>query len=160
MAGTRQPIELVVAKGKKHLTQAETARRREREVKAPAPKSAAPPKWLPEALRKEFRAIGKQLIALGIYSKLDADALGAYLVARTQWVAATAQVQTALQQRNSEATAAWGVIQERAFRQARSCASDLGLTVSSRCRLVLPEGTRQPEANPFEKLMEERRRRA
>ena len=29
-------------------------------------------------------------------------------------------------------------VQERYFKQARNCANDMGLTVSSRCRLVLP----------------------
>jgi P27 family predicted phage terminase small subunit len=30
-------------------------------------------------------------------------------------------------------------LQDRAFRQCRQCARDLGLTVSSRCKLVVPQ---------------------
>lgn len=35
----------------------------------------------------------------------------------------------------------------------------MGLTVTSRCRLVLPESARPPEENAFERLMREKRER-
>lgn len=41
-------------------------------------------------------------------------------------------------ERDADAIDRWGRIQERYFKQARACALDMGLTVSSRCRLVLP----------------------
>ena len=46
----------------------------------PAPQRAKPPKWLPKELHREFRVIGKQLIDVGLYTDLDADNLGRYLV--------------------------------------------------------------------------------
>ena len=52
MAGQRQPIELVVAKGKKHLTKAEIEERKRTEVKAPADKVTAPPYLTPEQKKK------------------------------------------------------------------------------------------------------------
>lgn len=45
------------------------------------------------------------------------------------------------------------------FAQARACANDLGMTVTSRCRLVLPESSKPKEENAFEKLMKERQQR-
>ena len=39
MAGTRQPTDLVVVNGRKHLTKAEIEARRAAEVKAPTPQS-------------------------------------------------------------------------------------------------------------------------
>ena len=45
------------------------------------------------------------------------------------------------------------------FKQCRGCANDMGLTVTSRCRLVLPESARPPEENAFERLMREKRER-
>ena len=46
MAGARQPTDLVVRNGRKHLTRAEEDARRDREVVVPAPQRAKPPKWL------------------------------------------------------------------------------------------------------------------
>lgn len=150
MAGRRQPTDVVIANGRKHLSRAEEAQRRAGEVKVPTAKAAKPPKWLPEELRKEFRAVGKRLIAAGIYTELDADTLGRYLVAQSQWLIATAETQKALAQREQEEADAWGRIQERHFKQARNCANDLGLTVTSRCRLVVPDAGQQTEdANPM-----------
>lgn len=175
MAGTRQPTALVEAKGKKHLTKAETAQRKAREPKPTVPKTAVPPKWLAEPLRKDFRAIGKQLIDLGIYSKLDADALGRYLMAQHQWLIATQMAEKALTRRKAsgiegvpprldpdmDEAESWGRIQERYFKQARNCANDLGLTITSRCRLVLPEGAGAKEPpNPVLELLKRKEERA
>lgn len=35
---------------------------------------------------------------------------------------------------------------------ARSCATEMGMTVSSRCRLVVPKSDTKPEADPLEEL--------
>ena len=34
-------------------------------------KTAKPPKWLPEWMKKDFRTLGKRLIAAGLYTDLD-----------------------------------------------------------------------------------------
>lgn len=96
MSGARQPTDLVVARGRKHLTHAEEDARRDREVRVPPPARAKPPRWLPKDLHKDFRSIGKQLIEVGLYADLDADTLGRYLVARHEWLIATGEVERAL----------------------------------------------------------------
>ena len=53
MARPRQPIELVLAKGKKNLTKAEIEQRRAQEIKVDF-KNVTPPDYLPAKLRKEF----------------------------------------------------------------------------------------------------------
>lgn len=138
MPGKRQPTDVLLLNGKKHLSRAEEDERRSREVKAPPAQKATPPKWLPEAMRKEYRKIGKQLIALGLYSDMDADTLGRYLVAHHQYLAATGRTNAALRDGSVTNADAWGRIQDRYFKQARNCANDLGLTVTARCRLVMP----------------------
>jgi hypothetical protein len=77
-------------------------------------------------------------------------------VAQHQWVTATAETEKALAQRDQEQAEAWGRIQERYFKQARNCANDMGLTVTSRCRLVVPESARQKteDDNPFLQLIQ------
>lgn len=156
MPGPRQPTDLVKSNGRKHLSKTEEAERRSREAKVPKAKTAKPPKWLPESLKKDFRALGKKLIAAGIYTDLDADNLGRYLVAQHQWIIATSEAEKALDQRDQEQAEAWGRVQDRYFKQARNCANDLGLTVTSRCRLVVPENVRQKteDKNPFLQLIE------
>lgn len=147
-----------MAKGRKHLSKAEEAERRKREARVETPKSAKPPKWLPESLKKDFRGLGRKLIAAGIYTDLDADTLGRYLVAQHQWLVATGEAEKALTHvgptghpvPDLEQAEAWGRVQERYFKQARNCANDLGLTVTSRCRLVVPEAPQKTEdQNPF-----------
>lgn len=167
MAGKRQPTDVVIANGRKHLSKAEEAERRAGEVKVSPAKTAKPPKWLPETLKKDFRAIGKRLIASGLYTELDADTLGRYLVAQHQWLIATAEVEKALSQKDPEtgqirkkrdlaAADSWGKIQERYFKQARNCANDMGLTVTSRCRLVVPDTGKQAteDSNPMLELIQ------
>lgn len=154
MPGPRQPTDVVVAKGRKHLSKTEEAQRRSAEVRLPPAKTAKPPKWLPESLKKDFRALGKELIAAGIYTDLDADTLGRYLVAQHQWQIATEEAEKALADRNQESAEAWGKVQERYFKQARGCANDMGLTITSRCRLVAPPATQATEEeNPFLELI-------
>ena len=155
MAGKRQPTDVVIANGRKHLSKAEEAERRAGEVKVPTAKTAKPPKWLPEGLRKDFRAIGKQLIAAGLYTELDADTLGRYLIAQSEYLMATSHVHKAYQERDPEAVEDWSRIQDRHFKQARNCANDMGLTVTSRCRLVVLESNRQEteDSNPMLQLI-------
>lgn len=155
MSGKRQPTDVVLANGKKHLSKAEIAERRAGEVRIPAAKTAKPPKWLPEAIKKDFRALGKKLIAAGLYTELDADTLGRYLVAQQEYLLATKQVFQAYAERDPEEVEDWSRIQDRHFKQARNCANDMGLTVTSRCRLVVPETAQASEEdNPILALIQ------
>lgn len=156
MAGVRQPTDLVKAKGRKHLSKAEEAERRAREPKVEKPKAAQPPKWLPKMLRADFRKLGKMLLTAGLYTDLDAATLARYLVAQHQWTIATGEAEEALAARDQPLADAWGRIQERYFKQARSSANDMGLTVTARCRLVVPAEAKQAteEQNPFLHLIE------
>ena len=61
MAGTRQPTDLVVLKGKKHLTKAEIEARKNAEVTAPNDK-VKPPAYLSPELKKKFRKLSKELL--------------------------------------------------------------------------------------------------
>ena len=158
MAGTRQPTDVVVANGRKHLSKTEEAERRAGEVQVPRPKTIKVPKWVPEQLKGDFRRLGKQLLSCGLYTDLDADTLGRYLVAQHQYLIATQETEKALAKRDQEEADSWGRIQERYFKQARNCANDMALTVTSRCRLVVPNmgaGQQKPEDdNPFLQLIQ------
>lgn len=154
MPRARQPTDVIKAKGAKHLSQTEERTRRAGEVKVPAPEKAKPPRWLghgfhpdvSKVLKAEFRRLGQKLIDAGLYTELDADTLATYLVSRHQWEIATAEAETALETADPKTAGDWSKIQERYFAGARKCANELGLTVSSRCKLVIPP-TAQTEDN-------------
>lgn len=138
MGRPRKPTDVIVATGAKHLSAAEEYERRQQEPKVSKAEKATPPKWLDDSLKAEFRKIGKQLIAAGLYSSLDADVLGMYLTHRHQWEHATRKVEEALVIGSATAAGDWTNIQQRLFKAARTCGAALGLDVTSRCRLVIP----------------------
>ena len=78
-------------------------------------------------------------------AQLDADTIGRYLVAQRQYAAASIQVQNFLGQEMVSRAAAWSKLQENYFKQCRNCANDMGLTITSRCRLVVPKAEEEPE---------------
>ena len=157
MPGPRMTTDALKAKGAKHLSKAEEAQRRAGEVSVAPPKTAKPPKWLPESLKGDFRALGKKLIAAGLYTDLDADTLGRYLVAQRQYTVASRKVQDYLDQEDLGEALGWSKLQEKYFKQCRDCANDMGLTVTSRCRLVLPQNPAEKAGaaeNPFLALIQ------
>ena len=161
MPGPRMPLAVLEANGKKHLSEAEKAERAAQEVKLPRPKKISPPSWLPEYLKGDFRKLAKELLEADMGAAgLDRDTIGRYLVAQRQYTAAARHVSDALDAEDVEEGAAWGKEQERCFKQCRACAADMGLTISSRCRLVLLPKKEAAETNPFLTLMEGRRDRA
>ncbi len=152
MARPRQPIELVVAKGKKNLTKAEIQERLDSEVK-PVDDNITAPDFLTQKQKKDFYKIAEQLQKLKIMGETDVDALGRYIVANDFYVNAIRKMRSKEVKNDPFAFDAWSKIQERYFKQCRSCANDLGLTISSRCRLVVP-ATKEPpkKENKFAKF--------
>ena len=188
MAGQRQPIDLLKAKGKKHLTKAEIEERERTEIKAPADKVTAPAYLTPEQ-KKKFKKIVKDLRAVNLVSNLDVDALARLVIAQEKYIAVTQEpamlYPKALRQAKElekqplmieiEVTTdrkdefgkpimcirevvngnleRLALLQDRYFRQCRQGAADFGLTVSSRCRLVVPKPeSGKEEANKFKKF--------
>lgn len=138
MAGKRQPTALVQANGKKHLTEAEIDQRLDQEVHVPPPDSAEPPGWLLKKYHKEFREIGEILRAAGLFAELDRDVLAQYFVCRDRWFQADRQAAKAIRQKDEKLAKEWTSVQSSYFKQARQCAEAMGLSVTSRCRIVVP----------------------
>ena len=159
MPRRKEPLKLLEAKGKSHLSQKEKAEKERGEVKTREQKSVTPPDWLPTDLRKPFGSISRQLLALGIFSKLDRDTLARYLIAHQIYMKATSCIQEAVSTGGSSEAVKWASVQGRYFSQCRECAGDLGLTITSRCKLVVPQ-PKDAEENAFEKMMRERQNRA
>lgn len=162
MPGPRQPTDLVVLNGRKHLTKAETEARRAAEVKAPPPKSKRikPPAYLPESLHKKFRTLAKQLIEIGILAEIDYDCLARYLLAEQAYLAVTEQVNRAIAGGAITLLDDLSKTQTRYFNQCDRAAAALGLTISSRCRLVVPKPPEdKTRDDPMDKMLRERAER-
>lgn len=150
MARPREPIDLIIAKGKKNLTKKEIEERRAQEVKAPSD-NIEPPSYLPDNLKEEFNRIADELIEIGIMSNLDCEALARFVISEYNY------------QKVSKKLIKMGVsnpdyyntvlLQEKMFKMCRQAASDLGLTISSRAKLVVPKKEEKPPENKFAKFM-------
>lgn len=145
MPGPRQPVDVLKAKGRKHLSQAEESTRRRGEIDAPPPEEVRPPQWLGKKFHKEFNALAELLIPLRLYSDLDADVLAQYLVTRERWERADKQASAAIRKKDEKLAKEWTNIQSSYFRQCRQCAEVMGLSVSARCKLVIPQGDESDE---------------
>lgn len=153
MARPRQPIALVQAKGAKHLTKSEIAKREAEELNVPIPTVVKPPDYIADApkLVEEFNEIAEKLLALKILTELDADSLARYLLAKQNYLQYTSLLNSAIRKNKVAEMATIQTMQDKAFKQVRAAASDLGLTISSRCRLVVPQAP-EPKTNKFSRF--------
>lgn len=162
MAGAKQPIELIIARGAKHLTRAEIEERRSSEVQ-PCTDGISAPSYLTAKQKKEFDKIAAQLQRIGIMGETDCDTLARYIVAQGFYEQAVKDLRQVQKDRPKdappEAIASWAMLldqldkrQDRYFKQAHAAASALGLTISSRCKLALPTEAEEPKQNKFAKF--------
>lgn len=152
MAGPRLPLEVIEARGSKHLTKSEIQARREREIK-PIADGIIAPSFLTKKQVEEFNRIADQLKNLKIMGETDVDALARYIVANDFYINAVKQMRKTEVKNDPYKFDKWAKIQERYFKQCRASANDLGLSISSRCKLVVPEGNKEtPKENRFKKF--------
>lgn len=161
MAGQRQPIDLVIAKGKKNLTKAEIEERRSSEV-PPCTDNIVAPSHLTASQKKRFDKLAGQLQKIKIMGETDCDTLARYVVVQETYEQAVKDLRNIERQRPKgdgatvEALVIWADMLEkldkrleRYFKQAQSAARELGLTISSRCKLQVPVKEEQPKVNKF-----------
>lgn len=152
MGRNKQPLELVVAKGKTHLTKEEIKEREKTEVK-PVNSDVVAPSYLTKKQKEEFDEISRQLKALNVLNETDADAIARYVLSRSVYIKVTKQLSKSEVIGNPSVLNSYLKNQDRLFKQCRAAASDLGLTITSRCKLVVPEAAKpvKPE-NKFAKF--------
>lgn len=159
MAGSRQPVELIMSKGQKHLTKQEIKERMAYEVK-PCTDCIEPPKYLTAYQKKRFTSLSEQLQKIGILGETDTETLARYITAEELYQQAVKDIRAARKSRpdgnDLEAMATWAILMDkldkrldRYFKQAHTAASALGLTISSRCKLVVPKTDTEPKPNKF-----------
>lgn len=179
MAGPRQPTKLIIANGKKHLTKKEIADRLSTEV-APCTDDLSAPSYLTAAEKRRFDRIATQLDKLGILGETDTETLARYITAQGQYEKATKEMRKLEKERPKKedylfddnggspyylhldiwikASESAAKLQDRYFKQAQTAAAALGLTISSRCKLVAPKAEEAPKENKFARFGGEARR--
>lgn len=162
MARPREPIALIEAKGKKHLTKEERDTRKKQEIVASSD-NITPPPWLSKKEKNEFNEIARQLQDIGIMSNLDCDVLARYIRNRSEYEKIAKQLNkikfipdkksvVSEQMQLAEQTSKYNYLQKMQIRAERQCNADareLGLTIASRCRLVVPVHEETPPENKF-----------
>lgn len=151
VARPRQPIEVIKAKGKKHLTKAEIEARQKTELKVDLKNIKVPP-YIKGKLVKEFREIASKLLDIGVMTELDEDCLARYLISKESYLKYTDMLNEFTRQNKILEMEKLLTMQDKAFKQCRACANDLGLTIASRCKLVVPEVKEKPKENKFSKF--------
>lgn len=149
MPRRKEPIHLLLLKGKAKLTKEVIETRKEQEIKAPADNVRAP-SYLPKELGLEFKRIAEQLIGLELLSNLDTDTLARFLLSRAEYV----RTINLMREIDPKDDIQWynRVLDanNKLFQQCRNSANDLGLNISSRCKLLVPK-VKKDEPSEFDR---------
>ena len=145
MAGRQKiPASIIEMRGKSHLSKEEIRKRKEEEIKVDSDKVKAP-SYLPPDLKREFNKIAKDLLEVGLITNLDVDTLARYVQSKKLYLELTNKL---LENPNIMIEEKDILIQQdKLFKQCRQTATDLGLTITSRCKLVLPK-TKEEKKKP------------
>lgn len=170
-------VNLSVVGGGKHWTKDQIEKRKAQELHLPKPKVLKPPSWLGPDAKKLFKHYAKLLLAFpeGIVSELDTGTLARYCDCELSYAEASAQKDVWLKQcqllrKQLIETGDWTFVRDDNYEKAedqvdywsgqmarfekicRGCAADMGLTVTSRCKLVVPQVELAPESDPLAEL--------
>ncbi len=161
MARPRQPLAVVQANGKKHLTKQEIEEREASEVQ-PCTDEIEAPRYLTATQRKLFDKLTGQLKKIKIMGETDVDALARYVIAQELYEQTVKDLRAAQKRQpkgadvTAEEMAEWAGMmnvldkrQDRYFKQLHTAATALGLTISSRCKLVVPVKDEPEKVNKF-----------
>lgn len=149
----REPVDLILAKGKSHhLTKEMIAERRAQEVK-PSTDDIHAPEYLTKSQAETFDDISYKLQKIKIMGETDVDTLARYVISQELYLNTVRKLRSKEVANDAELFETWLKIQDKLFRQCQSCARDLGLTISSRCKLVVPDvGDKEEKVNKFKKF--------
>lgn len=155
MAGrNRQPLAVIQGKGRSnHLTKEEIARRKEHEERMRGnTDKVEPPEYLLKKQKEEFEEIASELLNLGIMSNLDVDTLARYIVAKTEYERLGPVIRKLNPIDDIDAYTRLNRTRKQLSDECRSYANDLGLTITSRLKLVIPKAEDEKPKNKFEKF--------
>lgn len=154
----KQPLSVILGKGRSnHLTKEEINKRVEQEesVKGFVDNIVAP-SYLTAKQKKDFDSISKELIRLNIFSNLDVDSLARYIDSRDEYVKLVKLIRRTKPSDDFKSYSAMQRSKNLLFNECRSAAGDLGLTITSRLKLVVPKVEEKTPKNEAEKRFGDR----
>lgn len=165
MARKKQPTKLVIAKGRKHFTRAEIIDRLSKEINVKFTDVIAPDD-LDKKQQERFYDLAYKLLDIGIMTELDERSLAEYVVAESEYVYYCKLIRSLMKEKQVEK---WSLVKciddvdlqellikilrrqkgddlskliadrDKIQRTMQATARDLGLTISSRCKIEVPE---------------------
>lgn len=153
MAGrNKQPLSVIQGKGRSnHITKEEARKRKQQEDRMKGyTDHIEPPKYLTVKQKREFEFLSSELLRLGIFSNLDVDNLARYIDSKTQYLDLIRAMKKVKPTEVIEVEGKKRVIanedypvlmrsKNKLFNECRTAAGDLGLTITSRLKLVIPD---------------------
>lgn len=153
MAGrNKQPLSVIQGKGRSnHLTkQVIKERQAQEDAMRGYTDNIVAPSYLTKKQKEEFDSIANELIRLGIFSNLDVDSLARYIDSKTQYlqlirdlkkIKPTEMVEVEGKKKAiaNEDYPKLMRVKNTLFNECRAAASDLGLSITSRLKLVIPK---------------------
>lgn len=166
MAGrNKQPLSVIQGKGRSnHLTKQEMKERLEQEnqIKGFTDKIEAPA-YLTKKQKEEFDHYAEELLRLNIFSNLDVDGLARYVDSKHEYTKVTKSLRSmkttvrvtdedgVTHTVSNESYAKLSRTKNLLFNECKAAASDLGLSITSRLKLVIPKAEDKEEQSEFEK---------
>lgn len=149
MSRPKEPVDLVILKGNKHLTKAEIEERKSKEVKADADNIFAPPSLKTKKLKDRFNYLAEQLLNCNIISNLDVESLARYVLLEEQYN----KITSLLNKTNILSDEYDGLLikQTKTFTMLDKTSNELCLNIISRCKVSIPKADEKP-ANKFSKF--------
>lgn len=161
----KQPLSVIQGKGRSnHLTKRDIKERQEQEKALKGfTDNIEAPSWLTAPQRKEFDKIASELVRLGIFSNLDVDFLALYIDARDEHIKLAKDIRkmkkviiTENEDGTKDRVANDDYIKLRrtkntTFNECKAAASELGLSITSRLKLVIPKKEDDEPKSEFEK---------
>lgn len=163
MAGRRkQPIDLIAAKGRKHLTKKEYEERKSGEVIV-ANDEIKPPDFLTKKEKEKFEELSAVLTEIGVMTNIDCDALAMYIKAFYQYKRAVKRLEGIRLTfdrkvnipKDQQLDIGWArynaqhKIVVRMEKELKMLGSPFGLDPGARCKLVLPKSEDEKPKNKF-----------
>ena len=155
MAGRKkQPLSVIQGKGRSnHITKEEAKKRQAQEdaLRGHTDNIEAP-SYLLKSQKDEFEKIAKELLRLNIFSNLDIDSLARYIDSKHQYIKLVKLLRKTKPADDFKLYAQMQRSKNLLFSECRSAANDLGLTITSRLKLVIPEPSdKNDNKSEFEK---------
>lgn len=149
MGRPKQPIDLVLLKGNKHLTKEEIEERKNTEVKADADNIFAPTSLRTKKQKDRFTYLAEQLLNCNILTNLDVEGLGRYILLEEQYNKITKVIsKTDILSDDYDKLL---IKQTKIFSMLDKSSNELCLNIISRCKVNIPKPTEKP-VNKFDKF--------